>query len=84
MYQPKPNEAVFNIRPIGIKYICEHCGEGEMVRNPNGLLRMSNPPLIPHHCTKCDGELLLPKTYPYIEWIPEEGCNESPKTPNSD
>ena len=72
MYQPKEHEATFPIEPIGVKRICEHCGEGEMVRDPCEPIRMSNPPLFPHNCTKCGGKLLLPKGYPYIEWVPEE------------
>lgn len=77
MYQPKPNEAVFNIRPIGVKYICEHCGEGEMraVPEDDGAIVWQGTPrsrLIRHRCNKCKGELRLPKTYPYIEWIPEK------------
>ena len=72
MYQPKEHEQTFNIKPIGVKYICEHCGEGEMVRDSNEPLRLADPPLIPHVCNKCGGKLLLPKQYPYIEWIPEE------------
>jgi hypothetical protein len=44
-----------------------------MMRDLNEQIQMvSTPPLIPHTCTKCGGKLLLPKVYPYIEWIPEE------------
>ena len=84
MYQPKPNEAVFNIRPIGVKYICEHCHEGEMklIMGPFEIPEYAN--MFKHTCNKCGGELYLPRIYPYIEWIPEEGCNESPKPPDSD
>ena len=71
MYKPKEHEATFEIKPIGIKRICEHCGEGEMKRDPDEPIRMSNPPLISHKCTKCGGTLLLPKEYPYIEWVSE-------------
>ena len=71
MYEPKEHEAVFNIKPIGVKRICEHCGEGEMVKDKTELLRLTNPPMFPHVCNKCGGKLSLPKQYPYIEWIPE-------------
>ena len=69
MYQPKEHEAIFDIKPIGVKRICEHCGKGEMKAIPDAPVRMSYPPLIEHYCTECGGKLLLPKTYPYIEWM---------------
>lgn len=76
MYQPKENEITFNVRPIGVKYICEHCGKGEMklVCDPlNPFPKISSlDPLMKHRCTECNKELLLPKIYPYIEWVKEE------------
>jgi hypothetical protein len=87
MYQPKSNEAVFKIRPVGVKYICEHCHEGEMKYSRNYVnFEIPKNNMFLHTCTVCGGELHLPKIYPYIEWISEseEGCNESSKTPNSD
>lgn len=72
----RPNEEAFEVRPIGIRYICEHCHEGEMVvDNSDGQFLntvLTNPPLIPHRCTKCGGTLMLPRSYPYIEWVPVE------------
>jgi len=80
MYQPKEHEATFSVKPIGVKRICEHCGEGEMVRDHKSqIMLMSNPPLIAHVCTKCGGKLNLPKVYPYIEWVPEEESECSSK-----
>lgn len=72
MFQPSEHERTFPIKPIGVKYICEFCNEGEMVHNDNEPIRMSNPPLISHRCTKCGKDMLLPKVYPYVEWIPAE------------
>jgi len=71
-YEPKQNEVLFNIVPIGVKYTCELCGKGEMKIDPSQLLLTSNPPLIPHTCTECKGIMHLPKQYPYIEWCPQE------------
>ena len=64
------NEKLFNVRPVGIRYICELCGKGEMKvdTSPDAQILMSNPPLIPHVCTSCGGKMSLPKQYPYIEW----------------
>lgn len=68
----KPNEKTFNVVPIGIKYTCEFCGEGEMKYDPQPITTalLSNPPLHPHTCTKCGKTMQLPKMYPYIEWVP--------------
>ena len=34
--------------------------------NTKAPLTMSN--MFPHKCTKCDKDMLLPKTYPYVEF----------------
>lgn len=73
MHQLNEHERSFPIKPIGIKYICEFCGEGEMKMSDDAsnFILTSNPPLIKHVCTKCGKDMLLPKSYPYIEWVPE-------------
>lgn len=72
------HEERFNIRPVGIKYRCEFCGEGEMKVSDDArtFILTSNPPMIKHICTKCGKDMLLPKSYPYIEWIPVEDSGE--------
>lgn len=67
----KPHEQAFSIKPVGIKYICEFCHEGEMIRDKNGprTTLLSNPPFYQHVCTKCGKIMHLPKIYPYVEWI---------------
>jgi hypothetical protein len=71
-------EEPFKLVPIGIRYKCEACNEGEMIYDydPTRVVYATNPPLIPHICTKCGMKLDLPKTYPYIEWIPEDEIND--------
>lgn len=73
-YIPKEHEETFSIKPVGVKYICEFCNEGEMVVDTDGEVAaiLTNPPLIPHKCTKCGKTMHLRKQYPYIEWVPEE------------
>lgn len=73
-YQPKEHEETFNLKPVGVRYICEFCNEGEMKVDPSGdaATIMTNPPLIPHKCTKCGKTMHLRKQYPYIEWETEE------------
>lgn len=69
----KPHEETFDLRPIGIRYRCEFCNEGEMKYGTNegpAIALTVNPPLYEHKCTKCGKTMHLPKMYPYIEWIP--------------
>jgi ssDNA-binding Zn-finger/Zn-ribbon topoisomerase 1 len=68
------HEKLFNVRPIGVKYICEYCGEGEMIVDTSSIIinNTTNPTMIRHKCNKCNGTLLLPKSYPYIYWDKEE------------
>ena len=69
MNELKSYEKEFNIKPMGVKYICEYCNEGEMKFSaPNNEYES----LYNHICDKCNGELSLPKIYPYIKWEPEE------------
>lgn len=77
MRELNEHERAFPIKPVGIKYICEFCGEGEMKvsEDTRTFILTSNPPMITHVCTKCGKEMLLPKSYPYVEWIPEEEEN---------
>ena len=72
MYVPNVNEALFKINPIGVKYICEFCHEGEMEfvhgnKTPQAVM-------FEHKCSnvQCGKMLLLPKVYPYIEWNQED------------
>ncbi len=66
-----PHEEAFPIRPVGIRYRCELCGEGEQIADSHQTISvpLGGPkPMIVHHCNKCGGEMLLPKTYPYVSW----------------
>jgi hypothetical protein len=72
MLELKPHEEQFKITPVGIRYICEFCNDGEMRVDTNGEVKMTNPPLIPHKCTKCGKTMYFNKQYPYIEWVPED------------
>ena len=71
MIELRPHEERFDIRPVGIRYICEFCNEGEMIATGN-VSRMiaTNPPslLVPHRCNKCGKEMELPRSYPYVDW----------------
>lgn len=72
MLNLKPNEEAFEIKPVGIRYKCEFCNEGEMkYENKESVFIEAvnkNPIMHNHICTKCGKTMLLPKMYPYVEW----------------
>ena len=71
------HERTFDVHPVGVKYICENCNEGEMeLDKENPIYFATNPPLIPHKCTKCGCKMSLRKTYPYIEWLSDDEYQE--------
>lgn len=74
MYTPKEHEELFEIKPIGVRYICELCGKGEMIAMSEDPIRLMGEGIMmrKHQCTNCKGIMQLPKTYPYIEWTPVE------------
>lgn len=59
-------EQNFQVVPIGIKYICDLCKEGEMEYTGNML--MTNPPQFTHKCNRCEVEKSFFKKYPTIEY----------------
>lgn len=80
------HERAFNVKPIGIKYICEFCNEGEQIcTNKSPIIVEKNGVKIPnmreHKCSKCGKIMMLPKSYPYVEFIPlsEEHLNDDGK-----
>ena len=77
------HEEIVNLKPIGIRYRCEICRNGEMIvdtREPVVVPLGGNPSVLrPHLCNKCGAKMQLPKSYPYIEWITEEEYNELTK-----
>lgn len=75
-YQPKENEVIFPIKPVGVKYICPSCHIGQMTASTAEpiVVRHGEIPSIKHYCDNCGAQLLLPKVYPYVEYVPvEEG-----------
>lgn len=72
------HERVFELVPIGIKYICEFCNKGEQRMSPDNSFNPSDgkPLMLKHVCSECGKEMMLPKPYPFVEWIPKEELNE--------
>lgn len=71
----KEHEEAFELKPVGIRYICEFCNEGEMIYDSSEnvvIVPLNRSTMIPHKCNKCGKDMKLPKTYPYIEWVTAE------------
>lgn len=72
-FTPNKNEETFDVKPIGVRYRCEFCniGEQKLVTGKPVVLEAvgSFPKLREHKCTHCGKIMMLPKAYPYIEWI---------------
>ena len=75
MFHPGEHEELFDVQPVGVRYICEFCHKGEMKVVSEIPVPFGESPLIQHKCTSCGKIMQLPKAYPYIEWIPEDGSN---------
>lgn len=70
-----PHERTVEVRPIGIKYVCPHCHVGSMVASDSDpfVFKDGKPISRVHYCDNCGARMDLPKTYPYIEWVPATG-----------
>lgn len=86
MRKLRPHEEAFTLHPVGIRYRCEFCNEGEMIASSElETIVLTDPPQLPylhkHVCNKCGKEMMLPHKYPYIEWLGdneyEEYCKSS-------
>lgn len=76
-YNLKPHEEMFELHPYGVRYKCEFCNEGEQVVVKDEVITVplvmkvgnsQSPIMRKHRCNKCGKEMMLPKSYPYIEW----------------
>ena len=60
-------EKSYEIKPVGIKYVCDNCDEGEMLVSGNIML-MTDPPKFPHKCNVCDFEKNFTTKYPFVTY----------------
>lgn len=79
----REHEVSFPVKPVGVKYICEFCNQGEMIAVNDVTLmidaaKREGPVMIPHRCTLCGKDMLLPRTYPRIEFVPIEEQEPQP------
>lgn len=60
-------EKTFEVKPIGVKYICDSCEKGEM--RTTGKMKMFETHAEYHHtCDTCGAESDLPEKYPLIRY----------------
>lgn len=60
-------ERQFKVKPVGIKYICDKCKEGEM--NQTGQMQMYDDyATFIHKCSHCEHKLELKEKYPLIRY----------------
>lgn len=74
-YIPLEHERTFVPKPIGVTYTCEKCNDGDMVLDTSVKPDFIGEHLMfKHICTNptCDCTMMLPKQYPYVEWVKEE------------
>lgn len=84
MMEINKHEEYFELHPVGVKYICEFCNEGEMQVNtdPVSAAYTSMPQMYEHKCNKCGKTYLLPKSYPYVKFMTAAEYSEYMKHKN--
>lgn len=60
------SEKTYDIKPIGLMYICDVCKTGEMQQT--GFTKLLHPPLYTHRCAHCGVMEDFFKRYPDILW----------------
>lgn len=61
-------EKRFEVVPVGVKYVCDKCEEGEM-QSTGKNMKMADPPKFEHECIKCKRIEYFAKKYPTIEYL---------------
>lgn len=60
-------EEMYAVEPIGIKYICDTCGKGEMFSTGKNDWTI-NPPQFEHLCSNCSQKEFLKEKYPLVRF----------------
>lgn len=61
-------EKEYQVKPVGVKYICDTCEKGEML--PNGKNNWNvELPLFEHECSHCNTRKMLTEKFPLIRYI---------------
>lgn len=59
-------EREFEIRQVGVDYICDGCNTGAML--PTGVMLLCAPPKWPHKCNHCGAEATFSVKYPSVRF----------------
>ena len=57
-------ERTFEIKQVGVEYVCDSCGVGTMEKT--GMALLSNPAQYVHRCNNCGHDASFRTTYPGI------------------
>lgn len=60
-------EKTFEVKPIGIRYICDVCKKGEMHQTEKMKMYEHHATFV-HKCSNCGQELELKEKYPTIRY----------------
>jgi uncharacterized protein (DUF983 family) len=68
-------EREFEVEPVGIAYVCDSCGQGEMVsaEAETTAAEEARQAGYRHRCTSCGQEDTLAESYPTIRFRVKEG-----------
>lgn len=75
-------EQQFEIQPVVVRYICDKCGDGEMLQSGK-IAWMTDPPQMPHKCTKCGHEQAFTEKYPAVRFV-TSNASVQPPAPEAD
>ena len=59
-------ERTYELRAVGVDYLCDACGDGVTVAT--GLMLPTDPPKWPHQCNKCGHTANLEQKYPTVRF----------------
>lgn len=63
-------EQTFEVKPVGVRYICDQCNEGEMIKDPDVKNAwLTDPVQYPHKCNKCGYTCGLIESYPTVRMV---------------
>lgn len=60
-------EINYAVEPIGVKYICDSCGSGEMIPTCKNDWA-AHPPQFEHECNVCNFQEMFNEKYPLIRY----------------
>lgn len=60
-------EQKFELKAVGVDYVCDNCGDGVMVATGSFAL-MSDPPQWQHSCNKCGHPRAFFEKYPTVRF----------------